>query len=205
MKSDWGVDEPYIPILKNAATVVLCVLVFVVPVQAVAFGGAGTLPALDEGGPVANLDCLDEDRGDVSSQLGSLAGETMAILPDSVQSRIVGEQLSIVIGGSTHFAATVSEAGIVEQVRTGRAENPTVIIRTECRTVSEIVSADSPSAALERRISRGDITLRGTSATADATVSYGSKGVQAYHIAQSPEAGTVQDGADGFTSGLVYD
>lgn len=206
MRRDWGVEERQVSILKSAATAVLCVLLFAVPVQAVAIGGAGSLSAMDgQAGPAANLDCLDESRGEITSRLGSLAGRTMAILPESVQSRVVGEQLSIVIGGSTHFAATVSEAGTVQRVRAGQAEDPSVVVRTDCQTVADIEDAESPSAALERSISQGRITLDGTSATADATVSYGSKGVQTYHIVQSSETGDIEDGTEGFTNGLVYD
>jgi hypothetical protein len=204
MSLTWGADEPYVTVLKNAVTVVLCVLVFVVPVQAVAIGGHGSL-AVGDTGPVANLDCFDEDQSEISEQLGSLAGQTMSILPESVQSQVVGEQLSIIVGGSSYFAATVSESGTVERVRAGQAENPTVVVRTECQTVADIESSDSPSAALERRISRGDISLRGTTATSDATASYGGKGVQAYHITQSSETGGVEEGTEGFTSGLMYD
>jgi hypothetical protein len=204
MSLTWGIDESYVRVLKNAVTVILCVLVFVVPVQAVALGGTGSFD-IDGDGPAANLDCLDEDRGEISDQLGRLAGRTMDILPESVQNRVVGEKLSIIVGGSSYFAATVSETGTIERVRTGQAENPTVIVRTECQTVADIESAASPTAALERSISRGDVRLRGTSTTSDAAASYGGKGIQAYHITQSSETGNVQDGTDGFTSGLVYD
>lgn len=203
MSLKWGADEPHVTALKNAVTVVLCVLVFVVPVQAVAMGGAGSL--VDNNGPVANLDCLDEDQSEISERLGSLAEQTMAILPESVQSRVVGEQLSIIVGGGSYFAATVSEAGTVEQVRIGQAEDPTVVVRAECQTVADIQASESSSAALERSISRGEVTLQGTSTTSDVAASYGSKGVQAYHITQSSETGGVEEGTDGFSSGLVYD
>lgn len=203
MRSDWREGGPPVSALKNAATVGICVLVFLLPIQAVALGGTPSVSA--DGGPAANLDCLNEDQDEISDQISEFAGQTVDILPDSVRTRVVGEQLSIVIGGSTYFAATVSESGTVESVRTGQTENPTVIVRAECETIATIRDAESPSTSLERSISRGDITLRGTSTTSDATASYGKKGVQAYYITQSSETGGVQEGASGFTSGLVYD
>lgn len=195
--------------IKNLATVVACVLLFTVPISAQVLAAAPTDMAGNHEASKAtvfmNLDCLEQDESEVTSQMESYAKRTMNILPASIRNRAADERIIISIEGTTYFSAVVSEQANVEQVRTGRLEDPTIKAETDCVTIQRISTADSPSTALEKSISQNDIEWEGVSASKDAAVAYGSKSVQTYHIVKSGETGDVKDGADGFTNGLVYD
>lgn len=185
--------------LKSVLTATLCVVGFTVAAS------AGVMAVATSGqGDDAGLSCLEEDQSTVTDRLSSLTQQTMDILPASARNSAAGEQIVISVEGSTYFSADVNEESEVEEVRSGRADDPTIVAETDCETIDRISRSETPSTTLQQAISQGDISWRGTSATSDATVAYASKGVQAYYIVESAETGDVQNGTDGFTSGLVY-
>lgn len=189
-----------VSLFKNIVTVLICVSLFAVPVSAQFMMGP-----LNEGPQQSlNLDCLDESESEISNRLTTFANRALDILPTSVRNRVVNERVSIKVGSSTYFSAVVNEQTQIESVQAGQIEDPTLIAETDCETIERISSSDSPSVTLRRSISQGDITWRGVNPSSDAAVSYGSKGVQAYHIADNSEVGNVDDGTDGFTNGLSY-
>lgn len=196
-------QQPRTPVslFKTIMTVIICVSLFAVPVSAQLMM---VEQISEDPQQTLNLDCLDESESEIASRLATFANEALDILPNSVRNRVVNERVSIKVGSSTYFSAVVNEQTQIESVQAGRLEDPTLIAETDCETIERISSSDSPSVTLRRSISQGDITWRGVDPSSDAAVSYGSKGVQAYHIAENSEVGNVNDGADGFTNGLAY-
>jgi hypothetical protein len=193
-------------IVKNAITVLVCLVVFTVAVSAPVLAvtsADGPSRDGDATASAADLSCVAEDE-DVSGNLRTIAEETMAALPASVRDRAADERILISVEGSTFFSAIVNEGKEVTSVREGKIDDPTIRVQTDCATIDRIVSSDSPSTALERSISRGDIVWEGVGTARDAALSYGSKAVQMNHIVSSSESGTVQDGVDGFRKGLVF-
>jgi hypothetical protein len=186
--------------LKSVLTAALCVVGFTVAASA----GVMAVATSGQGDAAAGLSCLEEDQSAVTDRLSSLTQQTMDILPASARNSAAGEQIVISVEESTYFSANVTEESEVEEVRSGRADDPTIVAETDCETIDRISTSETPSTTLQQAISRGDISWRGTSATSDATVAYASKGVQSYHIVESGETGDVQNGTDGFTNGLVY-
>jgi len=166
-----------------------------------------------EASTIASLSCFDMRTEEVRNQINTLASDRInrlirrgtRAMPNSVRNAMADEKINVKVG-SEYFGIFTNEDAEVDRVQTNRLENPTVQAETECQTVKNIVEAESERRALEAAISRGEITWEGVSTTSEVATSYGSKVVQTIHILTAKNStGSMEDAAEGFTSGLMFE